>query len=208
MHRYLEHTEFIDTGHAAIRRKATGLAAGCDSDVEIARRCFEFVRDEIKHSWDHGLNPVTYRASEVLRYRTGYCYAKSHLLAALLRANGLPAGLCYQRLLLDGDSVYCLHGLNAVYLQEFGWYRMDPRGPKAGLYSEFCPPLEKLPFPTPAVGEGTFPRIWAEPLPAVIGVLLGSYTFREVAEKLPDMPLSAAEKLLAEDVLAHPVNRC
>jgi len=39
---------------------------------------------------------VTCSASEVLREGTGICFAKSHLLAALLRAVGIPAGLCYQ----------------------------------------------------------------------------------------------------------------
>ncbi len=65
--------------------------------MAIAHRCFEFVRDEVRHSWDFKENPVTCHASEVLRHRTGYCYAKTHLLAALLRANRIPAGLCYQR---------------------------------------------------------------------------------------------------------------
>ena len=80
------------------------------------------------------MNPVTCRASDVLKYRTGYCFAKSHLLAALLRANQIPAGLCYQRLTIDHPPVqgsidtnppHTLHGLNAVLLPEFGWYRMD-----------------------------------------------------------------------------------
>lgn len=64
----------------------------------------DFVRDQIRHSADYRPNPVTCKASEVLRHGTGYCYAKSHLLAALLRANGVPAGLCYQRLSV-GDGV-------------------------------------------------------------------------------------------------------
>lgn len=34
-------------------------------------------------------------ASDVLKHRTGYCYSKNHLLAALLRVNKIPTGLCY-----------------------------------------------------------------------------------------------------------------
>ncbi|MEZ0154964.1 MAG: transglutaminase family protein [Candidatus Reddybacter sp.] len=49
------------------------------------------MRDQISHSLDSQQNPVTYRASSVLEYGTGYCYAKSHLLVALLRANSIPA---------------------------------------------------------------------------------------------------------------------
>nr|WP_320193052.1 transglutaminase family protein [uncultured Desulfobacter sp.] len=67
----------------------------------------------------------------VLKYKTGYCYAKSHLLAALLRACNIPAGLCYQRLTIANNKApFCLHGLNAVYLQRHGWYRIDSRGNK------------------------------------------------------------------------------
>ena len=59
--------------------------------------------------------------SSVLMHKTGYCYAKSHLLAALLRSNGLPAGLCYQRLSVDDDGApYSLHGLNADFLKNHG----------------------------------------------------------------------------------------
>jgi transglutaminase-like putative cysteine protease len=103
MKHYLGSSDCVDWQHPLVSAKARELAAGSDDCIEIARRCFEFVRDEIRHSWDYQLNPVTCRASEVLIHGTGYCYAKSHLLAALLRANSIPAGLCYQRL-SRGDS--------------------------------------------------------------------------------------------------------
>ncbi|MBI2949982.1 MAG: hypothetical protein HYY23_20300 [Verrucomicrobia bacterium] len=46
-----------------------------------------------------------------MEHRAGFCYAKSHLLAALLRARGIPAALCYQRLAFDAaGSAFCLHG--------------------------------------------------------------------------------------------------
>lgn len=61
-------------GYAAeVVRKALALSRGVDDLVEVARACFQFVRDEIKHSWDYKLNPVTCRASEVLQYGTGFC---------------------------------------------------------------------------------------------------------------------------------------
>src|SRR4051812_6501812 len=87
---YLRATEIIDWHDAEIERLAQELAA--DTPLETAKRCFEWVRDQIHHSYDYQQNPVTWRASDVLREGTGYCYAKSHLLAALLRANGIPAG--------------------------------------------------------------------------------------------------------------------
>lgn len=55
-------------------------------------------------------------------------------LAALLRANGVPAGLCYQRLTVAADgSPYCLHGLNAVYLKQHGLFSF----PSLALYEEY-----------------------------------------------------------------------
>jgi transglutaminase-like putative cysteine protease len=107
---FLRSTEVIDWRHPAIVAQAQVLRADLVEAGDIARRCFAWVRDEIKHSGDFGLTPVTCLASEVLREGSGYCYAKSHLLAALLRANGIPAGLCYQRLSLDDEGRrFCLH---------------------------------------------------------------------------------------------------
>jgi transglutaminase-like putative cysteine protease len=95
MNQYLSSSEFIDWNSPLVQAKAKALADGLTSHEDIAKNCFEFVRDEIKHSWDYKINPVTCKASSVLKHGTGYCYAKSHLLAALLRANGIPTGLCY-----------------------------------------------------------------------------------------------------------------
>jgi hypothetical protein len=122
----------------------------------------------------------------VLIHGTGYCYAKSHLLAALLRANRIPAGLCYQRLTITDRPPYCLHGLNAVYLKRHGWYRIDARGNKAGVNADFCPPREVLAFPVVDAGERDFPEIWHEPLPSIIKVLTIYATVELVAENLPD----------------------
>src|SRR5437899_2342693 len=88
---YLESTTVIDWTDPDVYTLALKLAADATDPTSVARRCFEWVRDEIMHSGDYRLDPVTCSASEVLWHRTGFCYAKSHLLAALLRANGIPA---------------------------------------------------------------------------------------------------------------------
>lgn len=187
---FLAADAIIDWSHPEVFAQAQALAAGTTDPTEIAKRCFEFVRDQIHHSWDYRQNPVTCTASEVLRHETGYCFAKSHLLAALLRANGIPAGLCYQRLSVSaGGPPYCLHGLNAVWLEGQGWYRIDSRGNKEGVDAQFTPPLERLAFAINERVEADLPEIWAEPLPVVVRVLTGFSTVEEVAANLPDVVL-------------------
>lgn len=190
MQNYLQSTTYIDWNSQSVFDKAKEISHGLSDKVEIAHRCFLFVRDEIKHSLDYKMNPVTCKASDVLLHTTGYCYAKSHLLAALLRANNIPAGLCYQRLTISDDKPpFCIHGLNAVYLANVGWYRVDARGNKNGVQAEFCPPTEKLAFPILTEGEMNLPEIWSEPLACVTELLEKSTSYLEVAENLPDVLL-------------------
>lgn len=187
MDQYLAASEFIDWDTPAVLTKALSLAAGTKDKTLITQRCFEYVRDKIKHSHDFRLNPVTCKASEVLAHGTGWCYAKSHLLAALLRANKIPAALCYQRLTITNNRPpFCLHGLNAVFLQPFGWYRLDPRGNKPGVCALFSPPTEHFAFPIAAPGEYHLAQRYSEPLPEVIRCLLSHQTYSDVLNNLPD----------------------
>ena len=188
MEKYLKCSTYIDFDHPIVAEKALELSTGCQSDAATAKSCFEFVRDSITHSWDHHQNPVTCRASEALIHGTGYCYSKSHLLAALLRANKIPAGICYQRLAVgkEGQS-FSLHGMNAVYLNEYGWYRIDARGNKPGVSSDFCPPIEKLAFHILGTNEADFSEIWPEPLPMVVKILTDCKTVEQVHQNLPDI---------------------
>ena len=168
---YLEPSALIDFEHPAV----AAWEAGNDSEEETVRRAFHFVRDEIAHSWDIQSRRVTAKASDVLEHGEGICYAKSHLLAALLRGQGIPAGLCYQRLTL-GDTPqtgYCIHALNTVYLEKLGrWIRLDARGNKPGVDAWFAVDREKVAFPVRAeMGEYDYWTNYAEPHPAVVGAL-------------------------------------
>ena len=188
MEKYLQPSQIIDWQNPEILKLADRLAATAQTTEEIAKACFEWVRDRIQHSYDYQLNPVTCRASDVLKYQTGYCFAKSHLLAALLRANQIPAGLCYQRLSLDDRGApYTLHGLNAIFLPEIGWYRIDPRGNRVGVNAQFTPPQEQLAFEIRSSQESNFSNIFAEPLPIIVDVLQTSSTWQDVLTNLPDI---------------------
>lgn|GEM_PF-304919 len=184
---YLEDTNIIDISNKQIKALAQSLSKDCDTDEQIAKSCFEFVRDKISHTADiKAKNTTTYKASEVLKYQNGWCYAKSHLLAALLRANKIPTGFCYQYLSCGEykDEIYCLHGLNAIYLKEYGWYKIDPRGNKQGVDAQFTPPYEKLAFKLEK-DEYDLAPIYSKPLDIVVKSLQKNSTLDLMLNNLP-----------------------
>jgi transglutaminase-like putative cysteine protease len=186
---YLESSDIIDWQTPEVSSLARTLAAGADSDVAKAKRLYEWVRDEIPHSADAGHETVTCRASEVLRHRTGICYAKAHLLAAMLRAVNIPAGLCYQLLRYDESSRrLVVHGLNGIYVESIGrWIRVDPRGNKPGVDAQFCLDREQLAFSVnAALGECNCGTIFVQPLPPVVQCLTAFATVTEMMASLPN----------------------
>jgi len=193
MQKYLSSSDWIDWEHPTIKKLAGRLATGLSSPIGIAESCFVWVRDNIKHTGDYREtmgHVITCRASVVLDEGTGYCFSKSHLLVALLRANGIPAGICYQRLSRDDHGPpFCLHGLAAVHLEDHGWYRIDPRGNKPEVRAEFTPPVEQLAFTLRIPGEADLPEIWPEPLPIIVDYLQKYQTHDEAWPNLPDIEL-------------------
>lgn len=166
-----------------------------DPEMQLARLTYEYVRDHIDHSWDIQSQEVTWKASDVLLHKHGLCYSKSHLLAALLRANGIPAGMCYQYLRQDGtaNTDLVLHGLNAVYFSSIGrWIRLDARGNKPGIFAEFSIDNEKLAFTVqPGLGETDIPFIYYEPDRSVMRSL-------RKYDNLQDLMLNLPSKLAGE----------
>ncbi len=191
---YLTSDQIIDYKNINVYNMAKLLAQNTNNKVEIAKNCFEFVRDKIKHSVDYQKNGISCSASQVLKNGHGFCYAKSHLLTALLRANSIPAGLCYQRLQMD-DNRFALHGLVAVYLSDNNtrfvannchWYRLDPRGNQLRLTTQFSLSEENLAYHVQYKGEIDFTEILAQPLPCVVNVLNRYTDYQDIMLNLPD----------------------
>jgi transglutaminase-like putative cysteine protease len=190
---YLQVSEVINWQHPRVLECASKIALGHQAPTAIAKACFEWVRDEIFHSYDYQMNPVTCIASDVLQHKTGYCFAKSHLLAALLRANQIPSGFCYQRLSIDDRGApYSLHGFNAIYLSEIGWYRVDPRGNRSGINARFTPPQEQLAYKIQLPEEADFQTIFAEPVRVVVEGLQARSTWDEMLLNPPDVVLESS----------------
>lgn len=186
---YLACSHVINYDDIAIQQTARRLSAGTHNDVETIQARFEFVRDEIAHTFDIGAGEVTCNASDVLRYGHGICYAKSHLLAAILRYLGIPIGFCYQRLYdEDFPSGYVLHGLNAVYISSLDrWIRLDARGNKPGVNVLFDLGSDMLAFKiNESLGESEDPRIFATPAECVIRALTTSANAKTLSCSLPD----------------------
>jgi transglutaminase-like putative cysteine protease len=200
---YLGSSEFIDHTHPDIQEVARDLCScakkkikqmpeevSVDLETEIARITFEYVRDVVAHSADIQSNTITIKASEVLKKGEGICYAKSHLLAALLRNNGIPTALCYQLLRLDQEVnvPIILHGLNAVFLRSVGqWIRLDARGNKPGIHAQFSLQDERLAFSAdPNMGEKDIPILFDEPDRKVLEKLLKYTHLSDLMKDLPD----------------------
>jgi transglutaminase-like putative cysteine protease len=186
---YLQSTAIIDWQTPAIIEQTQVVTASLTQDMAKARALFEWVRDAIPHSSDIGADVVTCSASEVLAHRTGLCYAKSHLLAAMLRCAGIPAGFCYQ--VFRRQPPYeglALHGLNGLYIPSLSrWIRVDARGNTGAIDAQFSLTKEQLAFPVdPQQGEWLYETIYTAPVPAVIEVLQGFTSLRALWPYLPE----------------------
>ncbi|MFF9160916.1 transglutaminase domain-containing protein [Streptomyces longwoodensis] len=182
---YLAADEVIDHDHPVVGRAAADLAREAVDSYDYARAAFVFVRDTIPHSQDAGDPRVTWRASDVLEQRTGICHAKAHALAALLRAEDIPAALCYQRLRHDDGTGHVVHGLVAVRFHG-AWHRQDPRGNKPGVDARFSLDGERLAWvPDPAAGESDYPELYAAPHPLVLDALRAAPDREHLWRSLP-----------------------
>ena len=76
--------------------------------------------------------------------------------------------------------------MNAVWLPEYDWYRIDPRGNRDGITTSFDPPKEHLAFAASSPGEGLIDEIFADPLPIVLFALSRCSTMSELCMNLPD----------------------
>lgn len=174
---YLKDSYYIDWNNEQIIKTAQSFYVPTN-EIETVKKNYEFVRDEIKHSWDIQDKRITIKATDVLREGVGICWAKSNLLAALLRANNIPSGICYQRLTLGDtpETGYCIHALNAVYLKSINrWIRLDARGNKQGIAAKMCIDKEILAFPVrEELGEIDYRIVYAEPSLLTMNVLENS----------------------------------
>jgi len=136
MERYLDSTWYLDHDHPDVAALARSTCLGCETDVDRAVRLFEAVRDGIRYTVKVDLaDPAAYRASATLARKDGFCVPKSILLAAVLRAVGVPSRLHFadlrNRLVPDDlkammrTDVFVFHGYVEAFL-EGQWRKATP----------------------------------------------------------------------------------
>ena len=220
--RYLEDTITIDWQTPSVSDRARDLLAGLRDASAEARieRLFTFVRDEIAHSFDlegesavgsagAGRAPaaegfpaafvargIACRASEALALGHGLCFAKSHLLVALLRFAGHPAGFCYARLVDDErPGRFVLHGFVACREPtRAAWILLDPRGNRGGAGEpgaiesdcRFDPPYSLAYAPDPERGESLLPFVYKRPAKRIVDFLERVPDRAALRRNLPD----------------------
>ena len=186
---YLKLDNIVDYDNGLIKDLSDSLYEKSNGIIDYIKNAFTYVRDNIKHSNDYGINDVTCKASEVLEKGHGICFAKSHLLASLLRIKGIPCGFSYQKLVLDDETNPTLiyHGLNGVYIKELDkWIRLDARGNKERVDAQFSLEEEKLAFPIRTnLGEVDNYTIYPNPDKNIIFALTNNKTRFELWDNLP-----------------------
>lgn len=186
-------TDVIEADAPAIRELADRVA-GDTEGAEAARLLFEWVRDEIRYDMAPDLEGrESWRATATLDRGAGFCQQKAVLLASLLRAHGIPAGIVLQDLLdhkipqhyvdFIGSQRLELHGLTCAFLGG-RWVRLDATLPRSFVEKkryrlvEFDGERDAVLLETDADGEPHF----------------------EVLEELgtwPDMPDAIVEEVLS-----------
>lgn len=136
-------TEVIDCDSAEVRGVVDEVARHASDPATVAKALFEWVRDEIRYDMGPVLSERTdWTASATVRRGYGFCQQKAVLLAALLRARGIPAGVGMETVLdhkipphlaehLGGQEL-SPHGYTIAFV-DGAWQRID-----ASLDSALC----------------------------------------------------------------------
>lgn len=188
MKEFLTEDHYVDFSAPLIAQKARQLFSQTMSDIEKTKIAYEYVRDEIPHTFDINTEIITAKASDVLNYETGICHAKANLLAALLRSQNIPTGFCFQHItLLADDSLgYCVHVYNAVFIEN-NWIKLDARGNTKGKNAQFSLKEPILAFINrEEYDEFYWPGIYAKPHLDTMKMLENAATIQDIIENIPD----------------------
>lgn len=133
---FLKPTEFVESDSPEIQAFAEKIVAGAATPREKAVKLYYAVRDGILYDpYRIDIARESFKASTTLRRGYGYCVAKAILLAACLRAQGIPGKLHFadvrnhlttERLkkVMQTDTFF-YHGYNDIFL-DGRWIKVTP----------------------------------------------------------------------------------
>lgn len=133
---YLRPTPFIESEHPAVVAFAREATRGSATTRDRAVGLYYAVRDGIRYDpYTTRLDPEVFKASTTLERKATFCVPKAILLAAVARAEGIPARLCFAdvrnhlttpRLLLAmRTDVFAYHGFTELWLGD-RWIKATP----------------------------------------------------------------------------------
>lgn len=129
--RFVSPTDYVESDSREVQTfvtKALRDLAPDASDTEKAIRLFDAVRDDLRYDpYTFALEPNGYRASVIAEMEAAFCVPKAILLAACLRAVGIPAALGFADVvnhlntpklaaLMDSD-LFIYHGYVQLWLE-------------------------------------------------------------------------------------------
>jgi transglutaminase-like putative cysteine protease len=134
---YVQPTDILDSDHPDVIRFADSTADLASEDPgQVAVQLYYAVRDGIRYDpYVSFHRPEDYRASNILKWRRGYCVGKAALLCALARARNIPCRLGFATVrnhlasqkLIDylGSDRFVYHGYVEFYLNG-SWVKATP----------------------------------------------------------------------------------
>lgn len=88
--------EFVDSDHPEVQALAAQTIAGAATQQDKLRALYLAVRDGVRYDpYVDFRSAGVFRGSSVLRAQRGYCVGKAAAFAALCRAAGIPARVCF-----------------------------------------------------------------------------------------------------------------
>lgn len=185
---YLRSDDIVDFNDPSIEEATEHLTSGLRDNFAKSQAIYEFVRDQIFSSFEIDATSVTVCASEVLEKGHGLCYGQSHLVAALMRSAGIPAGFCYQVIYDQEDERHYVHALNAVYLEELDrWVRFDTsiKPDDSSIRPDFYedPPVRAI---DSNLGESEDMTVYINPNKRIVKLLHKHDNLDDLCEHLPE----------------------
>ncbi len=117
---YLDPTKNCQSNSTIIKLCATSITNGLTTQMDKAVAIFNWVRDNIDYSFYYNTN---YGAVGTLNSGTANCVDTSHLMIALMRAAGIPAGYEHVYAQFTSGNWYG-HVIALVYINGV-WYKAD-----------------------------------------------------------------------------------